>query len=132
MELGLVIHVVHHIRKLDSEKSQPDKFDVVGSGDITNLADNVFIVNRNIQKQEMVAEGAGSVPISSSDMRTWSELSDGLISAVKVRYGQPCRIKLWWNQIGPDTGAFTDSASAPSIVYFRAPDDMEYDQEIPF
>ena len=46
MELGLIIHVVHHVRKLDSEKSQPDKFDVVGSGDITNLADNVFIVNR--------------------------------------------------------------------------------------
>ena len=105
---------------------------MVGSGDITNLADNVFIVNRNIQKQEMVAEGLGSMPISSSDMRTWSELSDGLISAVKVRYGQPCRIKLWWNQIGPDTGAFTDGASAPSRVYFKPPEDMEYDQEIPF
>ena len=132
MELGLIIHVVHHVRKLDSEKSQPDKFDVVGSGDITNLADNVFIVNRNIQKQEMVAEGLGSMPISSSDMRPWSELSDGLISAVKVRYGQPCRIKLWWNQIGPDTGAFTDGASAPSRVYFKPPEDMEYDQEVPF
>jgi hypothetical protein len=120
------------VRKLDSEKSQPDKFDVVGSGDITNLADNVFIVNRNIEKQEKVNEGWGSQTISSSDTRTWEELSDGLISAVKVRYGQPCRIKLWWNQIGPDTGAFTDGQHAPSTVYFKPPEDMEYDQEVPF
>jgi len=132
MELDIVIHVVHHVRKLDSEKNQPDKFDVVGSGDITNLADNVFIVTRNVEKQEKVSDGLGYHTISSSDTRTWSELSDGLISAVKVRYGQPCRIKLWWNQIGPDTGAFTDGPSARPIIYVYPPHDMTYDEEVPF
>jgi twinkle protein len=45
------IHLVHHIRKSGSESSRPDKFDVKGAGEITDLVDNVFIVHRNKSKE---------------------------------------------------------------------------------
>ena len=45
---GVHIHLVAHLRKPFSSntKINSEKFDVAGSGDITNLADNVFIMDR--------------------------------------------------------------------------------------
>jgi twinkle protein len=48
------IHLVHHIRKSGSESSRPDKFDIKGAGEITDLVDNVFIVHRNKSKEKNV------------------------------------------------------------------------------
>lgn len=45
------IHLVHHIRKSGSESERPDKFDIKGAGEITDLVDNVFIVHRNKGKE---------------------------------------------------------------------------------
>lgn len=45
------IHLVHHIRKSDREGQVPDKFDIKGAGEITDLADNVFLVHRNKDKE---------------------------------------------------------------------------------
>lgn len=41
------VHLVAHPRKGDTDASKPDKTAVKGSGDITDLADNVFSVFRN-------------------------------------------------------------------------------------
>lgn len=41
------IHLVHHIRKLENEAKKPDKSDVKGAGEITDMVDNVLIVWRN-------------------------------------------------------------------------------------
>lgn len=41
------IHLVHHVRKGESEHKAPGKFDVKGAGAITDQVDNVFIVWRN-------------------------------------------------------------------------------------
>jgi len=40
------IHLVAHPRKSNSDDDQVGKTDVAGSGDITNLADNVFVLHR--------------------------------------------------------------------------------------
>jgi len=48
------IHLVHHIRKGDKEGKIPDKFDIKGAGEITDLVDNVFIVHRNKIKEEKI------------------------------------------------------------------------------
>jgi len=48
------IHLVHHVRKGDKEGRAPDKFDVKGAGEITDLVDNVFIVHRNKDKERKV------------------------------------------------------------------------------
>lgn len=41
------VHLVHHVRKGESEHKAPGKFDVKGAGAITDQVDNVFIVWRN-------------------------------------------------------------------------------------
>lgn len=49
------IHLVHHMRKGSKESFEPDKFDVKGAGEITDLVDNVFIVHRNKGKEQKIA-----------------------------------------------------------------------------
>jgi twinkle protein len=44
---GVHVHLVHHVRKGESEHKAPGKFDVRGASSITDLVDNVFIVWRN-------------------------------------------------------------------------------------
>ncbi len=55
-DTGLHIHLVHHIRKGDTEKAAPDKFDIKGAGEITDLVDNVLIVFRNKRKEADVVK----------------------------------------------------------------------------
>jgi twinkle protein len=50
------VHIVHHVRKGESEHKAPGKFDVKGAGAITDQVDNVFIVWRNKKAAE---EGTG-------------------------------------------------------------------------
>jgi twinkle protein len=44
---GVHVHLVHHVRKGESEHKAPGKFDIRGASSITDLVDNVFIVWRN-------------------------------------------------------------------------------------
>lgn len=41
------VHIVHHVRKGESEGKTPGKFDIKGAGAITDQVDNVFIVWKN-------------------------------------------------------------------------------------
>ena len=55
-DLNIHIHLVAHSRKTMDELNQaPSKFDVMGSSNITNLADNVCSVFRNKKKEEDIA-----------------------------------------------------------------------------
>ncbi|MHB1938971.1 MAG: DnaB-like helicase C-terminal domain-containing protein [Acidobacteriaceae bacterium] len=56
-DTGQHIHLVTHSRKGATENASPDKFDVAGSADITNQADNVFTVWRNKKKEDALREG---------------------------------------------------------------------------
>lgn len=49
---NLHIHLIHHIRKGESEFKLPDKFDIRGASEIIDLVDNIFIVHRNKRKEE--------------------------------------------------------------------------------
>ena len=51
------IHLIHHIRKLQSEEVQPGKYDIKGTGAITDQVDNVFIMWRNKQKENRKRNG---------------------------------------------------------------------------
>lgn len=41
------VHLVHHVRKGESESKAPGKFDIKGAGAITDQVDNVFLVWKN-------------------------------------------------------------------------------------
>lgn len=51
------IHIIHHMRKGHSEETLPDKFDVKGAGEITDLLDNLLIVHRNKAKERRINNG---------------------------------------------------------------------------
>lgn len=51
------IHLIHHIRKLQSEEIQPNKNDIKGSGAISDQVDNVLMVWRNKKKEHQAQVG---------------------------------------------------------------------------
>lgn len=51
------IHLIHHIRKLESEEKMPNKNDVKGTGAIADQVDNVLLMWRNKKKERMIRSG---------------------------------------------------------------------------
>ena len=47
------VHLVHHVKKSESEHKAPGKFDIKGSGAISDQVDNVFIVWRDKKSAEL-------------------------------------------------------------------------------
>ena len=50
-DTGCHIHLILHIKKLKDEETIPNKFDIKGTGAISDLVDNIFIVYRNKKKE---------------------------------------------------------------------------------
>ena len=60
-DTGVHIHLIHHIKKLPKESDVPDKNNVKGTGAITDIVDNLFMVWRNKPKEDDAkANGARS------------------------------------------------------------------------
>ena len=94
-DLNVHIHLVHHVRKQGDESKRISKFDVKGSGAITDQVDNVLLVWRNKPKE--------------SDDRKHSE-PDCLLTCDKQRNGEwEGAISLWFHkgsmQYCPDSSA---------------------------
>jgi twinkle protein len=51
------IHLIHHIRKLQNEETQPNKNDIKGSGAIADQVDNVLLMWRNKKKEHDLNAG---------------------------------------------------------------------------
>ncbi len=51
------VHLIHHIRKLQSEEIKPNKNDIKGSGSISDQVDNVLMVWRNKKKEHDAQNG---------------------------------------------------------------------------
>lgn len=65
---GVHIHLILHAKKAKDENAPPGKFDIKGSGAITDLVDNIFIVWRNKLKEDSVRQGDHSMT-QDPDMR---------------------------------------------------------------
>lgn len=50
-EVNIHIFLVHHVRKSNDENHEINKFDLKGSGSISDLADNVLLIHRNRKKE---------------------------------------------------------------------------------
>jgi len=89
------IHLVAHSKKKSDEFSAPGKYDLKGSGSITDQADNVITVFRNKKKEQDAERG-----VATSDPDCW-------LICDKQRNGEwEGRIGLWLNKI---RFAFTES-----------------------
>jgi twinkle protein len=62
------IHLVHHIRKGNSDEAMPNKTDIKGSGAITDQVDNVFLVWRNKKKEHQVQANIYVEPLEADAM----------------------------------------------------------------
>lgn len=85
---GAHIFLVHHIRKADNENYIPNKFDIRGAGELTDLVDNVFLVHRNKSKEQKLRTG--------KDVD--KEEQDCLLLVEKQRHGEwEGMFKLWFS-----------------------------------
>ncbi len=88
------VHLVAHPRKGFKDDDQPDKVDILGSSDITNLADNVIILHRISEEKKKQNLDAGK------------DSCDALLTVKKNReHGLEGSIKLKFNL---DTKTFTE------------------------
>ncbi|MDL2315691.1 toprim domain-containing protein [Desulfovibrio sp. OttesenSCG-928-A18] len=51
------VHLVAHARKQKNEEDEPGKMDIKGTGALSDMVDNVFIIWRNKKKEAAVAQG---------------------------------------------------------------------------
>lgn len=111
-DTGAHIHLVAHVRKSGKESDLPDKFDIKGASEITDLVDNVIITHRNKLK-ETEKDAGGAVP---------AEVPDTLLSITKQRHGEwEGRISLWFdlqsNQFLGDAAVSTLSWPSPGAQH---------------
>lgn len=93
-DTGLHVHLVHHIRKGDTEKKMPDKFDVKGAGEIVDLVDNALIVFRNKRKEAQLESAADQQRIA--DL---AALPDTVLICEKQRhFTWEGHINLWFDR----------------------------------
>lgn len=136
------IHLVAHARKSDKASDFKDKMDIKGSGAITDLADNVFSVYRNIGKEREV-ENLLSHELK--DLKKIEELKnkqDVIIECSKQRNGEwDGLIHLWFDRASFQYfGGYSEKAK-PLVDFSIKPsrsaenkqssiDDEEWDIEI--
>ena len=79
------IHLVHHVRKPADDSHMPGKSDIKGAGEITDLADNVLIIGRNLAKEAKLREKESN-PLK--DVQIDPKEPDCYIRVVKQRHGE--------------------------------------------
>jgi len=89
--LPITVLLIAHVKKGENEYAQPNKFDVKGSGAITDLSDTCLSIWKNKQKSEHIAEceQLGTQP-KREILDTW----DVVISCLKNRHG------MWEGKVG--------------------------------
>jgi twinkle protein len=65
-DLNIHIHLVHHIRKGQSDEQMPDKVAIKGTGAIADQVDNIMLVYRN-KKKERTQQSGGFVEPGTPD-----------------------------------------------------------------
>lgn len=92
-DTGLHVHLVHHIRKGEREANAPDKFDIKGAGEITDLVDNVLIVHRNKRKEEALRGD-----LKDDERAKYEAQADTILICAKQRhYTWEGKVKLWFD-----------------------------------
>ena len=105
-DTGMHVHLVHHSKKREDESKAPGKFDLKGSGSISDQADNVMIVWRNKRKQFDAQSGEGD-----------PEAPDAMLVCEKQRNGEwEGRIALWFD---PASQQYLGACRAQTQEYVR-------------
>jgi twinkle protein len=102
-DTGMSIHLVAHTKKLSDEGKRPNKYDVSGTGDITNLVDNALLFWRNKPKEAETR--AGGIKLRDEP--------DAVLMCCKQReLGEEPEIGLWYDK---DSQSYVESPGASPI-----------------
>ena len=88
------VHLVHHVRKGESEGDRPGKFDLKGSGSIADLSDQVFIVWRNKKREAHLQN-----PARTSNPDLEGQPGAALAVVKNRRVGIEKSYSLWFNRV---------------------------------
>ena len=95
-DLSIHIHLVAHSRKALNEKAIPDKHDIRGAGEITDMVDNVLIQFRNKNKEAKIATAKRDRDMGA--IRELDKKYDALLVCCKQRHGDwEGNIGLWFD-----------------------------------
>ena len=102
---NVLVHLIHHIRKLENEEKLPNKNDVKGTGAISDQVDNIFLMWRNKKKERMIRNNEEiKVP-----------LADALLMCQKQRNGEhEQEYQLWYHK---DSQQFVESEDAVPMAF---------------
>lgn len=113
-DLGCHIHLVAHSRKGQNEKGIPDKHDIKGCSEITDMVDNVLIMFRNKDKEDAMERAQREK--NQHDINELKKKYDGKLFCRKQRHGD------WEGTIGLffdlPSQLFMDSQVEPSKTDF--------------
>lgn len=119
------VHLVCHSRKRQEEDKMPDKFDIKGTGAITDMVDNVFIIWRNKAKEQKLQEAdsdTGKKFLNKTE-------PDALLNCVKQREGEwEGLVRLWFDQRSLQ---FMESVDALPVPYVTQGDTASTAYSIP-
>lgn len=94
-DFGIHIHLVHHVRKGETEDRLPGKFDGKGSGAISDQVDQVFTVWRNKKKEREIAKLIADKREISDDLMN---KPDAILACDKNRHGEwEGLVNLWFH-----------------------------------
>lgn len=122
------VHLVAHSKKPQNsdESRPPGKYDIKGSGDISDLAHNVVCVHRNLEKQEKKEKMKGN-PLSMEDVMTpdghfhiYKQRRGGRIAKIPLfHFGASMQFQPAWNseakRFAPEFDLVTASANPPPM-----------------
>ena len=99
------IHLIHHIRKLQSEELQPNKNDIKGTGAIADQVDNVLLMWRNKKKEHKIQAGGQIDP----------QDPDAILMCEKQRNGESEDwFNLWYDK---ESQQFLESLESTYMVF---------------
>jgi twinkle protein len=111
------VHLVCHVKKPSSEEKYPTKYDIKGSGSITDQPDNVILVWRNKKKEHAKA----------AERALMTTKHDTVLIIDKQRNGEG-----WEGKIGlfflPQSQQYVGSYNAGPMDFYRAPEAEESDE----
>jgi twinkle protein len=112
------VHLITHSRKRMNESEAPSKMDAKGTGAITDLADNVFVVWRNKRKEVLIEKEMAKEMLTAGEMKELQTLrhdADTFWKCEKQRNGDyEGTIRLYFHR---QSFQFTEYEKAPPKKY---------------
>lgn len=92
------VHLICHMRKTSGHIQSDGKDDIRGAGEITDLADNVFILSRNREKEAAVRKQEQGASLNTGEMDKIHEPDAFLAVAKNREYGEEPNFGMWFHR----------------------------------